>query len=79
MSGSPRRSLCEHYGRYATCLSRFVLWRIAGVWDLSFAAISRRSDAEGELTTKILTVIDAKDLPLTLVLAPGHQPDSLVH
>ena len=48
-SGSPWRSLPEHYGSWKTVSSRFYRWQRAGVWDRILSALQRQADIDGRL------------------------------
>ena len=45
-SGSPWRDIPERYGPATTCYDRFIRWRRLGVWDRTFAAVSKASEGD---------------------------------
>ncbi len=48
-TGSPWRSLPEHYGSWKTVSSRFYRWQMAGVWERILSALQQQTDDEGRL------------------------------
>ena len=72
-TGTPWRALPNEFGAYATCHSRFVRWRKAGVWDRALAALTKAYDNNMQLIDSNSTSVRA------LRKASSHRADDQDH